>query len=177
MRLTGLMPVNIIIVSNGENTSTVFYERYYHKGKRKNKEIYWKGKFWRYRVQLHTVSDIRQAQDGYLILPDGIWGGTVQWIETVYKNVSDKTFSSNLKELEKNRLIIRKEYPQIPPKVEYSLSERGKSLINDVNLRRHYPYVLQIYPYVKPIRCSVMLRYPFEAPIWTNDWPHFLNSG
>lgn len=45
------------------------------------------------------------------------------------KNVSDKTLSNNLKELEKDRLIIRKEYPQIPPKVEYSLSDRGKSLI------------------------------------------------
>lgn len=45
------------------------------------------------------------------------------------KNVSDKTFSNNLKELEKDRLIIRKEYPQIPPKVEYSLSDRGKSLM------------------------------------------------
>ena len=45
------------------------------------------------------------------------------------KNVSDKTLSNNLKELEKDRLIIRKEYPQIPPKVEYSLSDRGKSLM------------------------------------------------
>ena len=45
------------------------------------------------------------------------------------KNVSDKTLSSNLKELETDRLIIRKEYPQIPPKVEYSLSERGRSLM------------------------------------------------
>ena len=45
------------------------------------------------------------------------------------KNVSDKTLSSNLKELETDRLIIRKEYPQIPPKVEYSLTERGKSLM------------------------------------------------
>lgn len=45
------------------------------------------------------------------------------------KNVSDKTLSNNLKELEADRLIIRKEYPQIPPKVEYSLSERGKSLM------------------------------------------------
>ena len=35
----------------------------------------------------------------------------------------------NLKELEADRLIVRKEYPQIPPKVEYSLSERGKSLM------------------------------------------------
>ena len=32
-------------------------------------------------------------------------------------------------ELEADNLIIRTEYPQIPPKVEYSLSERGKSLM------------------------------------------------
>lgn len=43
--------------------------------------------------------------------------------------ISYKTLSSTLKELESNDLIIRKEYPQIPPKVEYSLSRRGKSLI------------------------------------------------
>ena len=45
------------------------------------------------------------------------------------KNISDKTLSANLKELERDRLIVRKEYPQIPPKVEYSLTERGKSLM------------------------------------------------
>ena len=45
------------------------------------------------------------------------------------KKVSDKTLSNNLKELETDRLIIRKEYPQIPPKVEYSLSDRGRSLM------------------------------------------------
>ena len=43
--------------------------------------------------------------------------------------VTDKTLSSNLKELEADQLIVRKEYPQIPPKVEYSLTERGKSLM------------------------------------------------
>lgn len=45
------------------------------------------------------------------------------------KNITDKTLSTNLKELEKDQLITRKEYPQIPPKVEYSLSERGRSLM------------------------------------------------
>ena len=40
-----------------------------------------------------------------------------------------KTLSATLKELEADGLIIRTEYPQIPPKVEYTLSERGKSLI------------------------------------------------
>ena len=46
------------------------------------------------------------------------------------RTISDKTLSMNLKELEKNGLVIRKEFPQIPPKVEYSLSDRGKSLMD-----------------------------------------------
>jgi len=45
------------------------------------------------------------------------------------KTISDKTLSAHLKELEADGLISRKEYPQIPPKVEYSLTERGKSLM------------------------------------------------
>ncbi|MBE6894898.1 MAG: helix-turn-helix transcriptional regulator [Ruminococcaceae bacterium] len=45
------------------------------------------------------------------------------------KNVSDKTLSVKLKELEADKLIKRTEYPQIPPKVEYTLTDRGKSLM------------------------------------------------
>ena len=44
-------------------------------------------------------------------------------------SISYKTLSATLKELESDGLVNRKEYPQIPPKVEYSLTERGKSLI------------------------------------------------
>jgi len=43
--------------------------------------------------------------------------------------ISHKTLSRTLKEMEVDGLIIRNEYPQIPPKVEYSLSKRGKSII------------------------------------------------
>lgn len=50
------------------------------------------------------------------------------------KNISDKTLSNNLKELEADHLIIRQEYPQIPPKVEYSLSDRGTSLMEVLDL-------------------------------------------
>ena len=45
------------------------------------------------------------------------------------QKVADKTLSQNLKELEADDLIMRKVYPQIPPKVEYSLTERGRSLV------------------------------------------------
>lgn len=43
--------------------------------------------------------------------------------------ISDKTLSVNLKELERDGLIVRTEYPQIPPKVEYSLTDLGASLM------------------------------------------------
>ena len=43
--------------------------------------------------------------------------------------VTDKTLSANLKELEADGLVARKEYPQVPPKVEYSLTPLGDSLM------------------------------------------------
>ena len=43
--------------------------------------------------------------------------------------ISDKTLSQNLKELEADALISRTVYPQIPPKVEYALTDRGRSLM------------------------------------------------
>ena len=51
------------------------------------------------------------------------------WMKKYIGEISYKTLSSTLKELEADQLVNRKEYPQIPPKVEYSLTERGKSLI------------------------------------------------
>ena len=43
--------------------------------------------------------------------------------------VADKALSSNLKELERDGLVERIEYPQVPPKVEYRLTELGSSLM------------------------------------------------
>ena len=45
------------------------------------------------------------------------------------REVADKTLSQNLKELESDGLISRKMYPQVPPKVEYTLTPLGKSLM------------------------------------------------
>ena len=43
--------------------------------------------------------------------------------------VADKTLSQNLKELERDGLIHREMYPEVPPKVEYTLTPRGRSLV------------------------------------------------
>lgn len=50
-------------------------------------------------------------------------------LQRYIRGISFKTLSLTLKELEADKLIVRTEYPQIPPKVEYSLSERGRSLM------------------------------------------------
>ena len=50
-------------------------------------------------------------------------------LKRALEGVSHKMLSSKLKELEADGLIVRHEYPQVPPKVEYSLSERGRTLM------------------------------------------------
>lgn len=43
--------------------------------------------------------------------------------------ITYKTLSAQLKELEQDGMVERKEYPQIPPKVEYRLTEKAKTLL------------------------------------------------
>lgn len=42
--------------------------------------------------------------------------------------ISRKVLSEQLKDLEKDGLVIRRQYKEIPPRVEYSLTEMGQSL-------------------------------------------------
>ncbi|SDW33106.1 winged helix-turn-helix transcriptional regulator [Flavobacterium degerlachei] len=44
--------------------------------------------------------------------------------------ISNKMFTQTVRELEKDGLITRKVFPVVPPRVEYELSARGKSLEN-----------------------------------------------
>lgn len=44
-------------------------------------------------------------------------------------DISQKMLSSTLKRLEEDHLINRKMYPEIPPRVEYCLTETGKQLM------------------------------------------------
>lgn len=42
--------------------------------------------------------------------------------------ISQKVLTDSLRSMEEDGIITRKVYPEIPPKVEYSLSELGKSM-------------------------------------------------
>ncbi|WP_297437357.1 helix-turn-helix domain-containing protein [uncultured Clostridium sp.] len=44
-------------------------------------------------------------------------------------SISHKMLSQYLKNLQSENLLIRDEYPEIPPRVEYNLTEKGKSII------------------------------------------------
>ena len=52
--------------------------------------------------------------------------------------ITHKMLSSQLKELERDEMIIRNEYPQVPPKVEYSLSEKGKTMMPVLSMLCHW---------------------------------------
>jgi DNA-binding HxlR family transcriptional regulator len=58
--------------------------------------------------------------------------GEVMRFNEIYgniKTISQKMLTVTLKSLEADGLVVRTVYPQIPPKVEYRLTPRGKSLI------------------------------------------------
>lgn len=48
------------------------------------------------------------------------------------KGFSSKTLVIRLKELEKNRILERKAYNEIPPRVEYRLTHKGQELVDSV---------------------------------------------
>jgi len=53
-------------------------------------------------------------------------------------NVTHKMLTQQLRELEQDEIIARKVYSEIPPKVEYSLTLLGKSVIPVIDLLREW---------------------------------------
>ena len=61
-------------------------------------------------------------------------------------NISQKVLTTNLRAMEENGLLIRTVYAQVPPKVEYTLTDTGYSLkpVLDAMVQWGIKYQLQI---------------------------------
>ena len=61
-------------------------------------------------------------------------------------NISQKVLTANLRAMEENGLLIRTVYAQVPPKVEYTLTDTGYSLkpVLDAMVQWGIKYQLQI---------------------------------
>ena len=57
-------------------------------------------------------------------------GGPTRYgeLRRAVRDVSDKMLIQQLRELERNGIVVRTVYPQVPPRVEYSLTEWGKAM-------------------------------------------------
>jgi DNA-binding HxlR family transcriptional regulator len=53
-------------------------------------------------------------------------------------SVSPKTLSHRLKMLEQAAIITRRAYPEIPPRVEYALTEKGRALCQVIDAMRTF---------------------------------------
>lgn len=65
-----------------------------------------------------------------VLIIQGLLGGTMRFneLQRYLKGISHRTLSRQLKEMEADQLIIRNNFNEIPPRVEYSLSPLGYSL-------------------------------------------------
>lgn len=76
-------------------------------------------------------------------------------LKKMIPDVSSRMLSSTLRTLEADRLVSRKVYPEVPPKVEYSLTETGLSLV---------PFIVQLTEWAqKHMKSIVKHREEFEA--------------
>ena len=67
---------------------------------------------WKIIIIHHLISETRRFSELRRLIPQ----------------ISQRVLTSQLRELEKHGVVHREVYPQVPPKVEYSLTELGKSL-------------------------------------------------
>lgn len=68
---------------------------------------------WKGMILYHLVSGTRRFNELMRLMPD----------------VTQRMLTRQLRELEDDGVIIRKVYAEVPPKVEYSLSEVGQTLL------------------------------------------------
>ena len=73
-------------------------------------------------------------------------------LQRLLGGITTKTLTGQLRELEEQGIVVRKVFPEVPPKVEYSLSEIGTTL-NPIlsqlcDWGKTYHTYMETYPFV-----------------------------
>jgi DNA-binding HxlR family transcriptional regulator len=78
---------------------------------------------------IEKALDVLGGKWTFLIIRD-LFSGTKRFgeLRQSLNGVSPKTLSSRLRELERKNIVERRAFATIPPTVEYSLTEKGRSL-------------------------------------------------
>jgi DNA-binding HxlR family transcriptional regulator len=87
----------------------------------------------------------------------------------LFKHISTKTLASRLKELEKDGILRRTAYNEIPPRVEYSMTEKGQSLAITVE-----PLIRWMIQWSKPDKSSTQKTKESgdSSPVTCCESPH-----
>jgi DNA-binding HxlR family transcriptional regulator len=101
---------------------------------------------------------VRCPVSSYQCVMDGHWKPMIVWYmrngELRFKDflqllpdISTKVLSAQLKELEDDRIITRKSFKEIPPRVQYALTEYGLTLLPVIAVLRAWGFThLQQHP-------------------------------
>jgi len=92
---------------------------------------------------------VRCPVTAYLNVMDGHWKPIIVWyirnkplrfkeLQEAMPDISTKVLSEQLKELEEDVILVRKTFNETPPRVEYSLTNYGKSLLPALTVLREW---------------------------------------
>ena len=86
-----------------------------------------------------VVLDHIMSKWGVLVLL-ALTDGTHRWgeLRREVQGISEKMLASTLRTLEADGLVVRESYPEVPPRVEYALTAKGKALVPLVEDMRSY---------------------------------------
>src|SRR5437764_14137501 len=65
-------------------------------------------------------------------------------LEHACPGISPRTLSERLDLLERNAVLIRRSYPESPPRVEYELTDKGRALLPIIREMRKFGHAWQI---------------------------------
>jgi DNA-binding HxlR family transcriptional regulator len=90
--------------------------------------------------------------------------GTLRFSELDHKieSISQKMLTVTLKSLETDGLISRKVYAQVPPKVEYTLTELGSTLLPSITMLKNW--AVESMPAIQEARNRMAVNVQSQQP-------------